>query len=572
MALQNPWVTYLDRSYKNIKAAILARMQTVVPEITDHSESNLMVIILELFAGLVEQLNYYIDNVARESYISTARKYSSMIKLTRLIDYRVRAKIGSTVDIKIIAVDSSGDPVYLSNDYTFDSGLILKDANGVQFITLKKATIFEGSPTVSIGAIQRVHNVSINIGTTNAAANQAFKLHDDYQHDTLQITIDSNTWELQQTFAFSGPTDRHFIVEVNSLKEAWVIFGDDINGDIPTAAQVIYATFYTCDGSSGNLAANTINLFDPSAPADPGSEPTFNKWDLSNPLPSAGGIDEEDLERIRVHAPISLRTLDRAVTLKDYEQMAILVPGVGKASVDTSRMLNTISIYIAPEEGGFASGALLTNVETYFESRRMLNTFVTAYAAGESILLIDIEATAKFRRDISETETDIENALLDNYGFNKSAVNNPVRRSDIIALVDNLDKVDYLKLNSLSVIPYARILVGSNALTWLVEITDLSTEVIEWRLAIINATTARLWKVVDGAYDGDPPIDVSEPGNTTYTSDDGVLKIGVYGAYSIGDEWRFKTYPHNADLEFSDFTVPVAKQSGLTITVNPSQT
>lgn len=571
MALENPWVTYLDRSYKSIKAAILTRMKTVVPEITDHSESNIFVVILGLFGGLVEQLNYYIDNVARESYISTARKYSSMIKLTRLIDYRVRAKIGSFGDVKITAVDSGGDPVYLSNDYTFSLGIIVEDAAGLEFITQEKATIFAGSSAVSIGVIQQVHNASVNIGTTTAVAGQAYQLHDDYQHDTLQITINAQTWELRQTLAFSGPTDRHFIVEVNALKEAWVVFGDGVNGDIPTAAQTIYATFYTCAGLGGNVPANTITIFDTADPADPGAEATFDHWESTNPLSSAGGIDEEDLERIRIHAPISLRTLDRAVTLIDYEQIAIMVPGVGKASVDTDRMLNTIDIYVAPEEGGIAAGALLTSVETYFETRRMLNTFVTAKASGESTLLINIEAMAKFRRDAAQAKTDIENALLEEYGFNKSSVNRPIRKSDVIALIDNLDKIDYLKLNSLSVVPYARTVIGTNALTWLVEITSLSTEVIEWRLAVINSTTARLWKVEGGVYDGDPPIDVAEPGNTTYTSDDGVLKIGVWGSYTIGDEWRFKTYPYNEDLEFSDFTIPVAYPSGLDVTVNSQQ-
>ena len=135
MALENQWVTYLQRSYKSIKAAILTRMQTVVPEITDHSESNVFVIIINAFAGLIEQLNYYIDNVARESFITTARRYSSLVKLTRLIDYRVRAKIGATVDLKITAVSATDVPVALDDNETLAAGLIVEDSAGVQFIT-----------------------------------------------------------------------------------------------------------------------------------------------------------------------------------------------------------------------------------------------------------------------------------------------------------------------------------------------------------------------------------------------------------------------------------------------------
>jgi len=52
MALSNTWVTYLNRSYKSIKSSILTRMKSVVPEITDHSESNIFVIMVSMFAVL----------------------------------------------------------------------------------------------------------------------------------------------------------------------------------------------------------------------------------------------------------------------------------------------------------------------------------------------------------------------------------------------------------------------------------------------------------------------------------------------------------------------------------------
>jgi hypothetical protein len=102
MALDNTWVGYLQRSYKSIKASILSRLEVLVPEVTDRSESNILVILIGAFAGLVEQLNYYIDNMARELYLPTARRYSSVVKIARLLDYRVMAKVGATVDLQLL--------------------------------------------------------------------------------------------------------------------------------------------------------------------------------------------------------------------------------------------------------------------------------------------------------------------------------------------------------------------------------------------------------------------------------------------------------------------------------------
>lgn len=579
MALENQWVTYLHRSYKSIKSAILARMQIVAPEITDHSESNIFVIIINAFAGLVEQLNYYIDNVARELYITSARRYSSMIKLTRLIDYRVKAKVGAVVDLKITAVDTQGDPVILDDNETLNSGLIVTDSAGIEFITQKQATIFRGSSSVIVGARQRTSVVDDNLGTTTSSPGQAFQISDDYQDDTLQITIQASTWDRVDTFAFSGPLDMHFIVEVDQNKQAWVLFGDDTHGAIPPTGQSVLATYYKCRGISGNVEANTITTWGtPSGgPTPPSNVPVIDSYTVTNELPAVGGFEEEGLEDIRKHAPLSLRTLNRAVTLQDHTDLCLLVPGVGKAATEFVQSLKKVIFYVAPDGGGTAPGQLLSDVEDYFETRKMISTVVEANAAGETKLRLTITATAKFRRDITETENDIIEALQDNFGFNASDVDKQIRRSDIIAVIDNLDKVDYLKLNAITTKPYPRIIAGSNTLEdkWYVTVQSNSSQIASWRVAIVNSTTARVWRTGPSGIEVQEPSDITfntvDPTTTTWISNDNTLRIGIWDSGSVfdtADEWGFKTYPYNEDHEFEDYTIPVFDVDEVNLTVN----
>jgi len=572
MALENTWVTYLHRSYKSIKASILTRMQTEVPEITDHSESNIFVIIINAFAGLVEQLNYYVDSVARESFVTTARKYSSLVKLTRLIDYRIKAKIGSVVDLKITAVDTSGDPVPLQANETISEGYIVKNAAGVEFITQSSITIFLGASYAVVGARQRVEVIDENLGMTSSSPDQSFELPDDYQDGTLQIEINSITWELRDTFTFSGPQDTHFIVEVDQNKQAWVVFGDNVHGAIPPSGQTVYGTFYICEGVAGNVEANTLIIWD-SAPTPPVQTPTIDHYDITNELPAVGGLDEEGLEDIRKHAALSLRTLNRAVTLQDHKDMCLLVPGVGKAAVEFKANLKKIIFYVAPNEGGTAPSQLLLDVKDYFADKKMISTSVEAYAAGETKLRLGITATVKFRRNTSQAESDIKAALQNEFGFNNSDINRSVRRSDIIALIDNLDKIDYLKLDLVSSKPYPRIFNGSNPLedNWYVEITSSSVQIASWRLVVISSTIARVYRTGPSgveSFDGQITIHVTDPGDTDYTSNDGSLKIGMWGSFSVADEWRFITYPYNQDMEFEDYTIPVYDVDELTLVVN----
>lgn len=572
MALDNKWVTYLDRSYKSIKTSILNRVKTIVPEMTDLSESNLFVILVSIFSGLIEQINYYVDNIARESYITTARRYSSIIKLTRLIDYRVRAKISAKVDIRITAIGSDGLPVNLNNNYSIPIGTIFSDSSGVEFITTKAITLFANSSFCIVGARQSKAVTNNAIGTTNTYENQKFRLSDNYEHNTLQITINSETWELRDTLAFSGSTDKHFIVDINEYKEAYVVFGDGVNGAMPLAGQVIYATYYETQGINGNIDANTITTLVSDLEL-PIQVPAVSYFSVVNSVASSGGVNEEDLERIRRHAPLSLRTLDRAVTIRDYKDIAELVPGIGKAAVKIDNTTKRIIVYVAPEGGGTANNTLLQNVVDEFGIKGMIGPTVIALASGETFLRINMTVTAKFRRDTQETLFDIYAALIDKFGFNNSDVNRSIRISDIISLVDNLDKVDYLTLNSLTTKPYPRIANGVNPLenNWRVTVTNKSTYNSKWRIIVVSTILANVYKTDQSGYeikDGEITIYASDPGSTTYTSKDESLEIAIWGSFTMGDSWEFYTYPYNSDLVFQDYTIPNIKVSELSITVN----
>ena len=579
MPLTNQWVTYLQRSYKSIKAAIITRMQSVVPEITDLSESNVFVIIINSFAGLIEQLNYYIDNVARESFITTARRYSSLVKLTRLIDYRIKAKVGAVVDLKITAVSATDVPVPLDDNETLVAGLIVKDSAGVEFITENKVTFFVGTSSVIVGARQRIEVIGDNLGTTTAAADQQFEIDDNYQHDTLQIEINSVTWDSVKTFAFSGPQDKHFIVNVDENKVAWVVFGDGVNGEIPLTSQSVLGTYYTCSGIGGNVEANTLTIWDTpvGGPTPPANTPVIDHYNVTNELPAVGGQDEEGIEGIRKHAPLSLRTLDRAVTLQDHTDICLLIPGVGKAATEFDSQLKKVIFYVAPDEGGTAPGQLLIDVEDYFDDKKMISTVVEAFAAGETLLRITLSVTVKFRRSTTQTEVDIKEALQNEFGFNNSSVDRKIRRSDIIALVDNLDKVDYLNLDILTTKPYPRITSGVNPLenNWLVVVQSNSFEIASWRIGVLTgAAAAGVWRTgpsgVEARESSNITIGVSQPGSTNWTSDGGTLKLAIWHAtgFTAGDEWDFKTYPYNEDIEFEDFTIPIYDEAELDVTVN----
>ena len=61
--VNNPWTSSLTRSFIQIKKSVVNRLIATVPELKDLSQSNLLMILVDIYAGVGEMLNYYIDNM-----------------------------------------------------------------------------------------------------------------------------------------------------------------------------------------------------------------------------------------------------------------------------------------------------------------------------------------------------------------------------------------------------------------------------------------------------------------------------------------------------------------------------
>lgn len=554
MALKNQWVGYLDRSYQQIKASLLKRLGETVPEVTDHSESNILVVIISMFSGITEQLGYYVDNMAREAFISTARRFSSMVKLTKLIDYRIKAAIPASVDLNLRLPEPLVFVIPGATSFTIPSGTEFTSTNGIPFITTKDHTITEGGLNI-LPLVQKTEVNNFFIGTTTGAIDQEYELPEGYVHNSLLLSVGGDIWERRDTLGRSNPLDKHYIVEMSEDKKAFIKFGDNINGRVPLGNQEMGGDLYETRGSEGNINADTLNSYS----FDFGQYIEGSSITVVNELDAVGGTDYESIERIRRSAPLSLRTLDRAVTTQDFRDVAKLAPGVDK--VDLSYNCGEKArIYIAPNGGGIAQSILLEDTHEFIKERRVLNLRHLVLAAGQSKIYIKITAKAKFRRDIISTKDDIIRALLTEYSYDNSDINRAIRASDIIALVDNLEKVEYLSLDKLYLIPFFRAIDHNVELNKTFETLEKSETINHWQIKYYGATF-KLFK--DYAYVGDVNI------GDNYVDPDNNFRITLGpGNYVNGQEWEFTTYPYNNNIETDDFTIPVTTLANLDITVN----
>lgn len=558
MKIYNTWVGYLQRSHLTIKNAVLKKLGKTNPEMTDHSESNILVIIVSIFSGIAEQLNYYIDNMAREAFISTARKYSSVVRHTKLIDYRIKTNNPASVDVIIQLFDHQNNPYQLPESITIPVNTIFQTSNGLEYLCTRDIVVPPGRDSIVVPTEQKVPYNNIELGITNNLPHQMILLPSNYVDNSLVLIIGGENWTLKNTLGFSGPNDKDYIVEVEEDNNAYIKFGDNINGAIPPGNKGVIGFMYLSEGAAGNIQENLINQTD----IDIVNLTGCAKYNITNPQKASGGTNYESLESIRYSAPLSLRTLERAVTKQDYQDLAVLTPGVAKANVE-HRCGEPIQIYISPEGGGIAQTPLLLSTKQYLEQRKILGTFINVQAAGEGYIRLELDVTLRPRRDSNKAQQDIKDKLITEYGYNKVGINQTVRLSDIYALVDNLEQVDFLNIKRLSLIPYCRPNNHYQQLIWKFEMKAGITDSQDWYIKYVDMGSTQYFQLFENhQYVGN--INLEEP----YEDPSGYFKVVIFNnGYIGGQTWNFQTLPTGGDLIIKDNSVPIIKEENLVVNI-----
>ena len=556
--LTNPWVGYLDRSYKTIKSSLLNRLGKLVPEMSDHSESNVMIIVLDAIAGVTETLNYYIDNIARESFSSTARRYSSLVKLSRGVDYRIKANIAASVDIYVNFFDEDGNPGGVTADFTIPKNTRFFDETGIDFISTELITVSSGDTSVIIPCQQKTFIDNDNLGTLEGIEDETLLLPEDYVHNSISILINGETWVRQETLAFSLSTDKHFIVEVSTDKRAYIQFGDGINGQLAPGTFDVLADYFTTTGEDGNIDSNLIN--DSDFDFNIQSIDTVN---INNPLSSTGGNTYESLASLRKSIPLSVRTLGGATTRQSFIDIGTLSPGVTLADVGYECGDPYVKVFVYPDNGGIAQQALLTDVEAYFEDRIMFPLIMKAFPMGESRLIIDAEVTGLPRKKEANISSQIQTALESKYGLPDKQALRTIRTSDIIAEIDNQLSVDYLILNNFYIIPFLNPVDHSYSVEpTLFTVMGYPDQVTEYEIKYSGSTSKEF-----GLYKNN--LLVQGINGVEYTDPDNIFTINMPDIDLTDDDisWTIKFYP-KGDTELLDYSLPIFDWDNSNIIIN----
>ena len=569
MGITNKWLNPYQRSYQQIKAKLVESLMGLKdPQgqklITDYSEGNILIIILSLFAAIAEVLHYYVDNMARETFLSTARRYDSVVKHGALVDYHARAAIAATVDV-ILSRSITGNSI--GAKLTIPQGTLFTDSSGNSWLSARDVTWYSNVTTCKVPIVQHekytasaLNNMVIPTGDRVILNLGTLPNGKYYEQGSMSLQIGGETWVLVDTFAKSKPTDKHFMVSVDESLSPYIMFGDGTFGKKPAAgAKITNVVFYLTNGTQGNVKSNTITSV-PSVISSSITDAT-----VSNAYDAGGGSNYENFTMLKEHIPLSVKTLGVAITKEDFESLAMLVDGVNKAKADYE-CGRKLTVYISPDGGAVASSELINRVYNLLSQRAPMTTWLKVKSAGKVQIILEMDVTGKKSYKTAEIQTQILTALYNAYSPEQAQIGGSVRLSDIYALIDNLSTVDYLHLTKFYIKPWPTTIYGNKELNLGQFKLNKAKGSMTYYITFNSSTTFTVRSVSNGY------MATGTVGNSIQVIDkangfDFSLDI-QNNSYQSGYRYSITVSEPNHDYEDPGFNLPVFENaSQLTLTV-----
>jgi predicted phage baseplate assembly protein len=262
---------------------------------------------------------------------------------------------------------------------------------------------------------------------------------------TLQVRVNDILWHEVPNF-YKHQADEHiFITRTDDDGKTTLQFGDGTTGlRLPTGQENITATYRQGIGLSGLVKAKQLSLLM--------TRPLGVKG-VNNPLAATGAQDRESLIEARRNAPLTVLTLDRIVSLQDYQDFARAFAGIAKALATWTWNGQTRSVFLTI--AGYQNKIIAKNSFTY---TNLLTAIQKASIPHVQVQVepylpapFRIDATVKINPDYQTEKVlaDVKLQLLARFSFEHRDLGQPVTKSEIIALIQSTIGVLAVDLNYL---------------------------------------------------------------------------------------------------------------------------
>lgn len=405
-----------DRNFDQLVEQARHRITQSCPGWTDLSAGDPGMVLIEVFAHLTETMIYRLNRVPEEK---------AYLEFLRLIGVRLQPPAAAGVNLRFRLSRPQEQPIEIPEGTRVTTSRPDGQGKPPIFVTTAAATIAPGGSTADVPALHcdAVKAELLGVGTglsgLSFAVNRAPIIA--ASGDGLDLVVGVETppqeidaatpacqhknktfriWREVENFSNLG-ADRHVYIadRLNGritfapavrLKAATA--GDELHempqalAEIPGLDREIRVWYRCGGGEQGNVSAGVLTVLKDPLPG----------LEVVNPTAATGGRSAETLENAFIRGPQELHSLERAVTARDFELLAMRSSGaVNRAKAFTKAELwahaqpGTVGVLLVPEvpgdrneSGHLTPGqlreqqteAVLSQVQQELDNRRPLGT------------------------------------------------------------------------------------------------------------------------------------------------------------------------------------------------------
>jgi len=268
-------------------------------------------------------------------------------------------------------------------------------------------------------------------------------------------------WAARRDLDASGPADAVFVLDPTA---GVVQFGDGLHGLAPRPGELILAAYRTTAAEQGDVPAGALDRLtddDHNRALLPAAAAALQ---VTNPVPAAGGAEAETLEHAEGRAGELTTLPTRAVTLGDYEQLAVETPGARLARVyavanlhpdflcvSATGVITVVIVPFLPRGRPAPSAGLVRAVTAYLDRHRIVGTRVEVTGPTYTEMHVQAEVLAARLADPVSLKTRVLAALdllFDPLSGGRDGTGWPfgrdVVRTEVLQAIEDVTGVDHV--------------------------------------------------------------------------------------------------------------------------------
>lgn len=262
---------------------------------------------------------------------------------------------------------------------------------------------------------------------------------------TLEVRVQGARWEEVRSLYLADGDSEVYTLRRDDDGNTRIFFGDGRRGRrLPTGPENITARYRSGIGLDGQVAAGSLSLLQTRPPGI---------REVTNPLAASGAGAPATRDEARMRAPLTVRTLDRIVSLADYEDFAAGFGGIGKtqAAAFWDGEEQAVLLTVAGEDGLEIEPAdpLARKLREAIEAAR--DPARRVRIAGHELVLFEVAAGLRCdpRLEPEAVLATARQSLAETFCFARRNFGQPVSKAEVVTALQRTFGVEAVRIDAL---------------------------------------------------------------------------------------------------------------------------